>query len=102
FRVWTDLRVPYREIKKNRRWHDGHPRHTHVEANVALLEIVHHSGGGIQPERAAPREYDRVHLLHQIHGVEEVGLPCTRGGAADVHGTDRALFGQEYGAPRRL
>src|SRR5262249_24235611 len=66
-----------------------------------LFQIAHHSRSGVESERAATRQDDRMDLLHGVDRVEQVGLARARSGAANINSADRALFAQDHRAAGR-
>ena len=77
--------VAHQQIKQHGRRHDGHAPDPHVKTDAAFLQPAHHAAGGVQPPRAAAGQHDRVHLVHQVDGREQVGLARAGRGAAHVH-----------------
>ena len=73
--IGADARVADPEVEQDRRRHDRHDegrrpsaslRCADGDADAALLEPAHDAAGGIEPERAAAGEHDRVHLLDRV------------------------------------
>ncbi len=68
---------------------------------AALVEPAHDAAGGVEPEGAAAGEHDRVDLLDEILGAQQVGLAGAGGGAAHVDAAGRAGFAEHDGAAGR-
>ena len=78
------------QVEQHRRRHDGHPRRPHRQALALCFQPAHHAAGRVQAEGAAAAEQQRMHPVHQVVGVQQVGLAGARRGAAHVGAGHRA------------
>jgi len=89
------------QVEEHRGRHDRHLRDAGVEADALLLQVAHHAGGRVEPERAAAGQHQRVHPLHGVARIEEIGLARARRAAAHVRPGDRAAPGEHDRAAGR-
>jgi hypothetical protein len=89
------------QIEQNRPANDGNPCYLDIKADAPFFQVPHHPRRRIQAKRTAPRQHDRMSLVHQGDGIEQVGLARPGGPAphidpgrcpilADNHGTARS------------
>ena len=96
----TDLRVAAdAEIEEDCRRNDRHVELSDLEADVALVEVLHHAGRRVEAEGAPARQHDGVHLIHRVHGIQEIGFSRARGRAAHVDAGGGAVAGEHDRAP---
>ena len=86
------------KVEYDGRGHDGYDAGTDAVADIALLQVSHDAGGGVQAVGASAAEHDGMHLLHKVAGPKQVGLAGARRGAAHVHAGDGALRAEHDGA----
>ena len=86
------------EIVKNRSGHDRHFCGPRVEADFLFVQIFSHAGSDVQTEGAAAREKDRVNLLNDIQGIQQICFHCSRRGPSHVDAGDRAGLSQDDSA----
>ena len=89
-----------RDRKGSRPARSGRPRRR-TRSRRRAPRGAHHAAGGVEAERAAAREHDRVHALDGRGRIEQIGLARARRAAAHVDAGDRALLGQDHGAAGR-
>src|SRR5439155_5846146 len=77
---------------------DGHPGHSSIETDPALLQEPDHTIGRSQAERAPTGQENGVDLGDQHAGAEQVGLAGGGGPAADLARAHSALRAQHDGA----
>src|SRR5438045_1594148 len=73
------------------------PSRSHGEAAVLLLEPALHAGGGIEAERRAAGERDRVDAFDRLRRIEQRGLARARSAAAHVDRADRGHVEHDRG-----
>ena len=97
----TDPAVADRQIEDRRGRNNRHVGGAELEADLLLFEIPHDAGRGVEAERAAAGQDDRVRDLDEVDRVEQIGL--ARGGrrAAHVHAGRGAGLGQDHRAAGR-
>ena len=77
-RIGTNPAVTHIEVKKDRRRHDrDFPAGECVSVPV-FFQIAGNTGCRIQPECAAAREHDRVHLVDAVGRFEQIGFVRSR------------------------
>ena len=107
--VGADARIADPEVEQDRRRDDRHDeglrdavgRRADHGADAALLEPAHDAAGGVETERAAAGEDDRVHLVDRVDRIEQLGLARARRRAAHVDSGDGAFAGDDHRAAGR-
>ena len=86
------------EIVQNRARHDRHFRGSRLESNLPLVKILAHARRDIESERAAARQEHRMHLLHEIHRIQQIGFDRSRSRPANIDAGDGSGFREDDGA----
>ena len=98
----ADLRVSAdAEIEQDRGRHDRDARRPGGPADVVLLEPAHGAGGGVEAERAAAGEDDRVHLVDHVERVQQIRFARARRAAALRDAADRVAVDENHRAAGR-
>ncbi len=82
----------------NRARHDRHFRDPRLESDFSLVKILAHAGRHVETERAAARQEYRVHLLHEVHGIQQIGFDRSGRRPANIDAGDRSRFGKNHRA----
>ena len=83
--VRSNTGVAYGQIKQNRSGNNRHQAITDRQPDVVLFQPPHHAAGRVQPPRTATGQQNRVYPVHQVAGVQQIGLTRARRGTAHVH-----------------
>ena len=100
-RVRPHRGVAHAQVEQDRRRHDGHMGHAHVETDLAFFQVAHHAAGRVQAERAAAGQHHGVHFLDHVGRIEQVGLARAGRRAAHVHARRGAGLGDDHRAAGR-
>ena len=98
--IRTDLRIADAKVEENRARHDRNDGTAELEADPLLLEVADDAAPGVETERAAAAQEDRVDLLDGCRRREQIGLPRSRRAAAHVDAGSGALLRDDDGASR--
>ena len=96
-----DARIADAEIEQDRRGHDRHARDADVEADSTFFEPADDARSGVEAERAAAGEHDRVHFFTELIGDSRSVSRVPGADAAHVHPGDGAIFCQHDRAAGR-
>jgi hypothetical protein len=66
-----------------------------------LVQILSNARRHVETKRAAAREKHRVHLLHEVHRIEQIRFDRSRGGPAHIDTRNSAGFRQDHRAAGR-
>ena len=86
------------EIVQNRARHDRHFGGSRLESDLPLVKVLAHARRDIEAERAAARQEDRMHLLHEIHWIQQIGFDRSGSRPAHIDAGHGAGFGKDDGA----
>jgi len=78
---------------------DRHPRLADREAAARSGKYVHHAGGGIEPERRAAGQYDRIDPFDQRRRAEQFRLAAARRAAANIDRGNGGSLGEHHRRP---
>ena len=73
-------------------------RPTTTSSHTLFLQPSHCATGRIEPPGAATGQHNRMDLLHQIGGGEQIGLAGARRRPPHIHASHGALPGHDHGA----
>src|SRR5438046_1868271 len=79
------------QVIENRSWNNWHLRVASIQANFVFFQITHHTSGCIQSKSGATRQNNRVNLLDEVEGVEQIGFARAGRTATDIHAGDCAI-----------
>ena len=71
-----------RQVEQDGGGHDWDLGNAHVPTDAVLLEPADCPGGRLEPEGAAARQDDGVHLVHHVGRIQEIGFARARCAAA--------------------
>ena len=92
--------IAHHHVEEHGRRHQRNPAHADTQAGTLLFQPAHGPCGCVQPPGAAAGQHDAVDLLHQIAGVQQIGLARARGCAAHIYTAHGTLGAQHGGAAR--
>ena len=78
--------------------HDRYFRGSCLESDFSLVKVPAHASRDVEAERAAARQEDRVHLLHEIHGIQQIGFNRSGSRPANIDTADGTGFGKDDSA----
>ena len=96
--VGAHRHIAQHHIKQHGSGHQWNTAHANGQARTLLFQPAHGAGSAVQPPGAAARQHDAVHLLHQIAGVQQIGLARAGGCAAHIHTAHRTFGAQHHAA----
>src|SRR3972149_3699033 len=80
---------------------DGHFHRDAAEPRPVLLQVAHHAASGVEPERGSTCEKDRIHLLDEMEGMQQIRLarpgrpaPLAAAGAGPLGGENDGAAGE--------
>src|SRR5688572_28915003 len=59
---------------------------------------MHHAACSVKPKRRPACQHRGMNLVHDINGVEQVGLTCAGRATTHIHASDGALAAKDYSA----
>ena len=89
------------EVVQNRTRDDRHFGRLRLESDLSLVQVFAHAGSDIETERAAARQKYRMHLLHEVHRIEQIGFDGSGRGSTNIDAAHRSCFGKDDRAPRQ-
>ena len=104
-RIGPHARIAEPEVEQHRGRHDRNSRRADRKTVAMLVEPTHHAAGGIEPERAAAGQQQRVHLVDEVARHQQIGLARAGCRAAHIDTAGDAGFAQHHraaGGPARV